>query len=86
MQMWVTHDKKIDLSPLTKLEQMFGFKHTMSGLDHNAHMVARSRLYGRLLQVNGPGNLSAMFPILQARIIDTFSKQLSLGKTEATGM
>jgi hypothetical protein len=64
---------------------MFGFKHTMNGLDHNARMVARSRLYGRLLQVSGPRNLAALFPYLRRRLDATLKKQLQLAKPATDG-
>lgn len=57
----------------------------MNGLDHNAHMVIRSRLYGRLLQVKARGNLTAIFPSLQNRLEKTLKRQLDLGKPAADG-
>ncbi|GFG08449.1 hypothetical protein IFM5058_03929 [Aspergillus udagawae] len=41
------------LSQRVAYADMFCFKHTMNKLDYHDHKVARSRLYGRLLQVNG---------------------------------
>lgn len=45
---------------------MFGFKHTMDGLDHNDHKVHRSRLYGRLLEINGPKQIAVLYPYIQS--------------------
>ncbi|KAI9924226.1 hypothetical protein MW887_007176 [Aspergillus wentii] len=59
------------LSQRAVYADMFGFKHTMNNLDHHDHKVARTRLYGRLLQVNGPGNLTGLYPYLQRRVEGT---------------
>jgi len=58
---------------------MFGFKHTMNKLQHNTsdHKVVRTRLYGRLLQVNGPGHLNALYPHLVARLDSSLSRELA---------
>jgi hypothetical protein len=58
---------------------MFGFKHTMNNLDHNDHKVARSRLYGRLLQVKGSAHLAALYPALAARVASSFEAELQKG-------
>ena len=57
---------------------MFGFKHTMNKLQHNTsdHKVIRTRLYGRLLQVNGPGHLDALYPHLLVRLDSAWQQEL----------
>lgn len=52
----------------------------MNNLDHNEHKVARSRLYGRVLQVNGPSQLAAIYPFLQARLEKSFAAETSSGR------
>lgn len=61
-------------------EQMFGFKYNMNNLDHNEQKVARSRLYGRVLQVNGPSQLAAIYPFLQARLEKSFAAESTTGR------
>ncbi|KAL1969931.1 hypothetical protein VTN77DRAFT_7441 [Rasamsonia byssochlamydoides] len=45
-------------------------------LDHHDHKVARSRLYGRLLQVNRPTNLAKLYPYLQQRLVQSLEKEI----------
>ncbi len=52
----------------------------MSGLDHHDHKVARSRLYGRLLQVNGPAHLRQLYPLLRADLDKQLEMQLKSSK------
>lgn len=40
----------------------------MNNLDHNEHKVVRTRLYSRILQVQGPANLQRLFTSLQIRM------------------
>lgn len=58
---------------------MFGFKHTMGGLEHNDHKVQRSRLYGRLLEVNGPKQIAALYPYLQVTMENDLQNELRKG-------
>ncbi|GIJ83281.1 hypothetical protein Asppvi_002100 [Aspergillus pseudoviridinutans] len=67
------------LSQRAAYADMFGFKHTMNKLDHHDHKVARSRLYGRLLQVNGPTNLAKLYPHLQKRLEQSLAQELEAG-------
>ncbi|KAF7165201.1 hypothetical protein CNMCM5623_009467 [Aspergillus felis] len=67
------------LSQRAAYADMFGFKHTMNKLDHHDHKVARSRLYGRLLQVNGPTNLAKLYPHLQKRLEQSLAHELEAG-------
>jgi len=62
--------------------QMFGFKHTMNGIDHNspANRLVRTRLYSRLLQVNGPIYLENLFPFLKQKLDKTLQAELNKGK------
>ena len=52
----------------------------MNNLDHHDHKVARSRLYGRLLQVNGPGQLSTLYPFLISRLESSFEVEICRGQ------
>ena len=58
---------------------MFGFKHTMNGFDHHEQKVARTRLFGRLLQVNGPLNLARLYPYLQQKLVTGLEAELQKG-------
>jgi hypothetical protein len=64
---------------------MFGFKHTMKNLDHNDHKVQRSRLYGRLLQVNGPIQLAQLYPNIESRLESVLLAQLKQGRQTSDG-
>lgn len=64
---------------------MFGFKHTLNGLNHNIQVVARTRLNHRLLVVNGQGNLPTLYPFLRRRLVQTLDALLPLGKPAANG-
>lgn len=68
-----------ELSQRAIYADMFGFKYNMNNLDHNEHKVARSRLYGRVLQVNGPSQLTAIYPFLQARLQNSFAAESASG-------
>lgn len=61
---------------------MFGFKHTMNKLEHNTsdHKVIRTRLYSRVLQVNGPNHLSSLYPHLLAQLDSSLAKELRSGR------
>ncbi|KAK5997455.1 Cytochrome P450 monooxygenase penP-like protein [Cladobotryum mycophilum] len=80
-----TKQQIAELGEATNLSQravyadMFGFKHTMNNLEHNTsdHKVIRTRLYGRLLQVNGPGHLTALYPQLVALLDSSLSRELA---------
>ncbi|KAF2463764.1 cytochrome P450 [Lindgomyces ingoldianus] len=60
---------------------MFGFKHTMNKLEHNTvdRKLVRTRLYARLLQVNGPGYLDKLFPFLQAKLHAVLQDEVERG-------
>jgi hypothetical protein len=74
----------LGISELTS-SQMFGFKHTMKNLDHNDHKVQRSRLYGRLLQVNGPIQLAQLYPNIESRLESVLLAQLKQGRQTSDG-
>lgn len=61
---------------------MFGFKHTMNKLEHNTsdHKVLRTRLYSRVLQVDGPRNLNNLYPYLLAQLGNSLTEELSGGR------
>ncbi|KAI1800744.1 cytochrome P450 [Daldinia bambusicola] len=77
-----------ELSEATCLSQraayadMFGFKHTMNKLEHNPsnHKVIRTRLYSRLLQVNGPVHLAALYPHLLDQFDSSLAKEFQNGR------
>lgn len=69
-----------ELSQRAIYADMFGFKYNMNNLDHNEHKVVRSRLYGRVLQVNGPSQLAAIYPFLQARLEKSFAAESASGR------
>ncbi|KAH8889144.1 cytochrome P450 [Thozetella sp. PMI_491] len=70
------------LSQRAVYADMFGFKHTMNNLEHNTsdHKVIRTRLYKRLLQVNGPVHLNMLYTHLLARFDTSFRRELSNGR------
>lgn len=61
---------------------MFGFKHTMNELEQNTndHKVIRTRLYGRILPINGPNHLSFLYPHLLAQLNSSLVKELRNGR------
>lgn len=59
---------------------MFGFKHTLNNFDHNEVTLQKSRLFGRLIQVNGVNNLPKLFPYLDKRVHESIGEMLKLGK------
>ncbi|KAK6955952.1 hypothetical protein Daesc_003599 [Daldinia eschscholtzii] len=77
-----------ELSEATCLSQravyadMFGFKHTMNKLEHNTsnNKVIRTRLYSRILQVNGPVHLAALYPHLLNQFNNNLSRELQNGR------
>lgn len=48
---------------------MFGFKHTLNKFDHNEVNFIKSRLFGRVLNVNGPNQIVRLYPVLQKRLL-----------------
>ncbi|KAH9988480.1 cytochrome P450 [Xylariaceae sp. FL0662B] len=67
---------------------MFETKHTMNKLEHNTsdHKVIRTRLYSRLLQVNGPFYLSALYPKLLTLADHCLLKELESGRVLEGGV
>lgn len=61
---------------------MFGFKHNMNKYEHNtnAYRALRTRLFSRVLQVNGPTHLSALYPRLLAQLDSSLAKELHNGR------
>ncbi|KAF2704077.1 putative cytochrome P450 [Pleomassaria siparia CBS 279.74] len=76
------------LSQKAVYADMFGFKHTMNGIDHNSsdHRVIRTRLYARLLQVNGPVYLNGLFPLLKESLNKTLQVELRNGRQVNDGL
>ena len=54
----------------------------MNKLEHNTvdHRVIRTRLYARLLQVNGPTYLDGLFPLLKRKLDATLHRELQNGR------
>lgn len=65
---------------LLTLDQIFGFKHTMSHADQyfdsNEQTNLRYRLYARAIRINGLSKINALLPNLTARCEKTFEKEL----------
>ncbi|KAI0853766.1 cytochrome P450 [Daldinia vernicosa] len=70
------------LSQRAVYADMFGFKHTMNKLEHNTsnNKVIRTRLYSRLLQVNGPVHLDGLYPHLLNRFDINLERELRGGR------
>jgi hypothetical protein len=60
--------------------QLFGFKHTLNDFSHEEMSIQKSRLSGRLLQVNGIANLPRIFPFLAKRVNASLETQVESGK------
>lgn len=54
----------------------------MNGIDHNSldHRVIRTRLYSRLLQLNGPVYLDGLFPLLKQKLHAKLNVELKKGQ------
>ncbi|KAF2789698.1 cytochrome P450 [Melanomma pulvis-pyrius CBS 109.77] len=76
------------LSQKAVYADMFGFKHTMNGIDHNSldHRVIRTRLYARLLHLNGPVYLDGLFPFLKEKLNATLQVELRKGRNVNGGL
>ncbi|KAF2867713.1 cytochrome P450 [Massariosphaeria phaeospora] len=74
------------LSQRAVYADMFGFKHTLNNFDHNEVTAQKSRLFGRLIQVNGVANLPKMFPFLAKRVNESLDQQIKLGKAQQGGV
>ncbi|KAF2825057.1 cytochrome P450 [Ophiobolus disseminans] len=65
---------------------MFGFKHTLNNFNHDEVAQVKSRLLGRLLQIQGVNNLPKIFPYLVKRVEQSLAEQTALGKTTPDGV
>ncbi|CAI6285304.1 unnamed protein product [Periconia digitata] len=65
---------------------MFGFKHTLNNFNHDEVVKAKSRLLGRLIQVQGTSNLPKLFPYLVKRARKSLGEQLTLGEMCSDGI
>ncbi|PVH92176.1 cytochrome P450 [Periconia macrospinosa] len=74
------------LSQRAVYADMFGFKHTMNNFNHNEVAKAKSRLLGRLIQVQGVNHLPKIFPCLVKRAEQSLEEQLTLGKVCSDGI
>lgn len=61
---------------------MFGFKHTLNNFNHNEVTLQKSRLFGRLIQVNGVSNLPKIYPYLANRVDESIAEMVNLGKVD----
>jgi len=68
------------------VKQIFGFKYTMShseiDLDPDEQINLRYRLFARAIRINGLSQINALQPYLQARLEDTFAKELATRNTD----
>lgn len=62
---------------------MFGFKHTLNNFNHNELNSQKSRLFSRLIQVNGVQNLPKLFPHVEKRVAESLNELLSRAKPTA---
>lgn len=65
---------------------MFGFKYTLNNFNHNEVAQVKSRLLGRLIQVQGVNHLPKIFPYLVKRVEQSLDEQVALGKTHPDGI
>jgi hypothetical protein len=65
---------------------MFGFKHTLKNFNHNEVAQVKSRLLGRLIQVQGVNHLPKVFPYLVKRVEQSLDEQVGLGKASPNGI
>ncbi|KAF2994245.1 hypothetical protein E8E13_000926 [Curvularia kusanoi] len=73
------------LSQRAVYADMFGFKYTLNKFDHNEIAQVKSRLLGRLLQVQGVNHLPKMFPYLSKRANQSLLEQVANGRSLANG-
>jgi hypothetical protein len=64
---------------------MFGFKLTMDGFDHNQIKTQRHRLFGRVLQVNGPRALDKLYPYIVKELRMALPKELKKSRASQPG-
>jgi hypothetical protein len=67
------------------LHQMFGFKLTMDGIDHNQVKTQRYRLFGRVLQVNGPHALDKLYPFIMKELQTALPNELKKSRASQPG-
>lgn len=73
------------LSQRAVYADMFGFKHSLNGLNHNDLKILRSRLFGRVLQVQGRKSLPQIYPYVQKKLISSLSEELRAGQAVGSG-
>ena len=64
---------------------MFGFKHTLNKFNHNEAKLIRSRLYGRLLHVQGPEILAGLYPYIQKKLTSSLEEELQAAQPAGPG-
>ncbi|EED20038.1 cytochrome P450, putative [Talaromyces stipitatus ATCC 10500] len=66
------------LSQRAVYADMFGFKHTMNKFNHTEVNIIKSRLFGRVLNVNGPNQVARLYPVLQKRLSSFLKDELEV--------
>ncbi|GLA02508.1 hypothetical protein AnigIFM60653_001981 [Aspergillus niger] len=69
------------LSQRAVYSDLFGFKHTLNGVDHNEINTRKSRLLSRVLQVRGPTQFEELYPYLLRNLKTILDAELSSGIT-----
>ncbi|RDH30319.1 cytochrome P450 [Aspergillus welwitschiae] len=65
------------LSQRAVYSDLFGFKHTLNGVDHNEINTRKSRLLSRVLQVRGPTQFEGLYPYLLRNLKAVLDADLS---------
>ncbi|EHA25427.1 hypothetical protein ASPNIDRAFT_42216 [Aspergillus niger ATCC 1015] len=65
------------LSQRAVYSDLFGFKHTLNGVDHNEINTRKSRLLSRVLQVRGPTEFEKLYPYLLRNLKAILDAELS---------
>ncbi|PWY75771.1 cytochrome P450 [Aspergillus eucalypticola CBS 122712] len=69
------------LSQRAVYSDLFGFKHTLNGADHNEVNTRKSRLLSRVLQVRGPTQFEELYPYLLHHLKTIVDAKISSGGT-----
>ena len=65
---------------MTKAEdtKIFGFRYHINNMDYNEQTNLRTRLYGKVLRLNAPEQLTVIYPALRLRLESSFRAELFL--------
>ncbi|GKZ27439.1 hypothetical protein AbraCBS73388_004657 [Aspergillus brasiliensis] len=69
------------LSQRAVYSDMFGFKHTLNGQDHNEINTKKSRLLSRVLHIRGPTQFEELYPYLHRYLKTMMDAEFSSGTT-----